>query len=382
MVESLELGEVPFYWRVKKTAIQPPHDIPTRLPFAFSFMDDLQLIIQKRNPEVLQWLEHVYTEDANVGYLQEGHALAESYGGEFIEFFRRASGALSKRPTTAADIGCGGIYLLQQLKKTGLKVKGIDPSPVTVEAGRRADIEIIQSFYPTMALTEKFDVLMHYDVLEHIDDPVSFLQAHKVNLSEGGGLIFAVPDCTHHIELGDVSMVLHEHLNYFDKASLSNTVRAAGFEPVMLEAAQHGGVLMCCAVVADVALSRHEAVSRSWEKFEKFSKQARTSLQRFASCVDQSQGMDLGLYVPLRAFPYLSQVPSDVRLRFFDDDPGLLGRYFDGFDIAIENRLTLESQPPKSLIVCSLAFGQSILQRLPESITRNIQITRWKDLFS
>lgn len=68
MVESLDLGEVPFYWRVKKTAVQPPHDVPARLPFAFSFMEDLQLVIQKRNPVILQWLERVYKEDANVGY--------------------------------------------------------------------------------------------------------------------------------------------------------------------------------------------------------------------------------------------------------------------------------------------------------------------------
>jgi hypothetical protein len=146
MVESLELGEVPFYWRIKKTAIQPPHDIPTRLPFAFSFMEDLQLVIQKRNPVVLQWLERVYKEDANVGYLQEGHALAESYGGEFIEFFRRASSLLPTPPNSAADIGCGGVYLLQKVREQGLKVKGIDPSPVTAAAGRNAGIEIVSDF--------------------------------------------------------------------------------------------------------------------------------------------------------------------------------------------------------------------------------------------
>ena len=78
LTESLELGEVPFYWRIKKSITQPPQDIPARLPFAFSFMDDLQLVIQRRDPEVLKWLEHVYREDANVGYLQDGHALAAS----------------------------------------------------------------------------------------------------------------------------------------------------------------------------------------------------------------------------------------------------------------------------------------------------------------
>ena len=225
MLEALDLGMVPFYWRTKAAAHQPPQDLPDRLPFRFSFEPSLQLIIQQRDAGVLRWLERVYSEDANVGYLQEGHALAQSYGGEFLDFFQRASRVLPRRPATAADIGCGGVYLLQQVKASGLTVKGIDPSPVTVEAGRRAGIEIIQSFYPKPALEEKFDVLFHYDVLEHIEDPVAFLRAHKANLADGGGLVFAVPDCTHHIALGDVSMVLHEHLNYFDKDSLANTAR-------------------------------------------------------------------------------------------------------------------------------------------------------------
>ncbi len=381
MANALDLGMVPFYWRTKFTVGQPPQDIPDRLPFRFTFDSGLQLLIQQRDAEVLRWLERVYSEDANVGYLQDGHALAQSYGGEFLGFFQRASAMLPRRPASAADIGCGGVYLLQQVRACGLQVKGIDPSPVTVEAGRRAGIEIIQTFYPTPALVEKFDVLFHYDVLEHIEDPVAFLRAHKANLSEGGGLVFAVPDCTHHIAMGDVSMVLHEHLNYFDKASLANTVRAAGFEPVLLEAAQHGGVLMCCAVVAGNGQQASVAPDREWRKFAEFTDRAHHALQCFADCASRASGRELGLYVPLRAFPYLTQLPADVRLRFFDDDPGLLGRYFDGFDVAVENRAALEARPPEHLMICSLAFGERIAQRLPAAAKHGMVMTLWSDLF-
>ena len=43
MIDTFEMGEVPFYWRVKRTALQTPHDVPACLPFAFSFIEDLQL---------------------------------------------------------------------------------------------------------------------------------------------------------------------------------------------------------------------------------------------------------------------------------------------------------------------------------------------------
>lgn len=380
MIEPLELGEVPFYWRVKKTTIQPPHDVPARLPFAFSFVEDLQLVIQKRDPAVLQLLERVYKEDANVGYLQEGHALAESYGGEFIEFFRRASTLLPKPPTSAADIGCGGVYLLQKVREQGLMVKGIDPSPVTALAGRKAGIEIVPDFYPSLSLTEHFDVLFHYDVLEHVEDPVAFLSAHHRNLSSHGALIFAVPDCSHHIELGDVSMLLHEHLNYFDEDSLSRVVRAAGFEPLLLEPALHGGVLLCCAVpAANLAVPAQSIKDDS--KFQTFCAKSQTALQRFAALARQSGQGELGLYVPLRAFPYLGQLSPGTQVRFFDDDPGLRGRYYDGFDVAIENFDELVIRPPAQLMVCSLAFGHKIAARLREKQLDKLRIVMWSELF-
>ena len=381
MVESLELSEVPFYWRIKKTANQPPHDVPATLPFAFSFLDDLQLVIQKRNPVVLKWLEYVYKENANVGYLQEGHALAESYGGEFIDFFRRASALLPQLPASAADIGCGGVYLLQKMREQGLTVKGIDPSPVTAAAGRMAGIEIVSDFYPSPSLTERFDVLFHYDVLEHVEDPVAFLSAHHANLSSHGALIFAVPDCSQHIELGDVSMLLHEHLNYFDSESLAHVVQAAGFKPLLLEPARHGGVLLCCAVPVANHITPDASVKGDW-KFRTFRAKAQTALRRFAELTDQSSQGELGLYVPLRAFPYLSQLPPETRLRFFDDDPGLLGCYFDGFDVALENIASLEARPPEHLMICSLVFGERIEKRLPVAVKKGMAITLWSDLFS
>lgn len=380
MVESLELGEVPFYWRVKKTPAQLPYDVPSRLPFDFSFMEDLQLVIQKRNPVVLQWLERVYKEDANVGYLQEGHALAESYGGEFIEFFRRASSLLPTPPTSAADIGCGGVYLLQKVREQGLTVKGIDPSPVTAAAGRKANIEIVPDFYPSPSLTEHFDVLFHYDVLEHVEDPVAFLRAHHANLSSHGAVIFAVPDCSHHIALGDVSMLLHEHLNYFDEDSLARVVRASGFEPLLLVPARHGGVLLCCAVPATSHAVQNEPSKRN-SKFEVFRTKAQAALKRFAALVRHSDRGELGLYVPLRAFPYLGQISPESTVRFFDDDPGLRGCYYDGFDVAIENRDELAARPPALVMICSLAFGHKIAARLRDKQVDKLRIVMWSELF-
>jgi SAM-dependent methyltransferase len=381
MADMLDMGDVPFYWRIKSEPHQSPLDIPERLPFSFTFMPELQLVIQRRDPAILGWLERVYTEDANVGYLQEGHALAQSYGGEFLSFFDRARALLPKFPMTAADIGCGGVYLLQQVRARGLSVTGIDPSPVTIAAGRVADIKIVPSFYPSSLLTERFDVMFHYDVLEHVEDPVAFLRAHHANLMAGGGVIFAVPDCTHHIQLGDVSMMLHEHLNYFDKESLARVVRAAGFEPLLLEPARHGGVLLCCAVPTTGDVQPSVLQGAGLDKFVCFRNRAQAALDRFLHLAEESAGGELGLYVPLRAFAYLGSVPGSQRLRFFDDDPGLRGRYYDGFDVPVENFSDLVALPPKQVVVCSLAFGERLAHRLKSHMPATTRVVSWTELF-
>ena len=116
-------------------------------------------------------------------------------------------------------------------------------------------------------------------------------------------------------------------------------------------------------------------------KFQTFRAKTHTALQRFAALARQSGEGELGLYVPLRAFPYLAQLSSVTRVRFFDDDPGLRGCYYDGFDVAIENRDELANRHPAQVIVCSLAFGQKIAARLREKQLDKLRIVMWSELF-
>lgn len=376
MIKPFNLGNVPFYWRVKKTLKQPPNKFPKRLPFEFSFLNEIQLIIQKRNPVVLQWLNRVYKENANVGYLQDGHDLAESYGGEFIKFFKKAGALLPKAPSSAADIGCGGVYLLQKIRDLGLSVKGIDPSPVTAEAAKKKGIKIIPEFYPSQSFKDRFDILFHYDVLEHVEDPVGFLRAHHNNLSTRGAVIFAVPDCSHHIASGDISMLLHEHLNYFDQESLVQVVQSAGFQILLLEVAKNGGVLFCCAVPGKTYLRSKKSI-KTYSKFLKFRAKAKTAIKNFKRYACQTKNDDLGLYVPIRALPYLSQTSTANKIRFFDDDSGMRGCYFDGFDFKIENLEDLAARPPVNLLICSVAFGDKIEKKIRKVKNIKTKITKW-----
>lgn len=380
MNSEIDLGNIPFYWRIKKNFDQEPKDIPSKLPFVFTYDSELELIKQKENKEIFFYLNRVYKEDSNVGYLQEGGALASAYGGEFVQFFIDSLSKIDFNPENIADIGCGGVYLLNQFRDKGFKVKGIDPSPVTKKIASKYGIEIIQDFYPSPNISEKFDILFHYDVLEHVSDPVLFLSSHKKNLNDKGAVIFAVPDCTSFIERGDASMILHEHLNYFNEESLYNVVRKSGFNIIDIKRAKYGGVLYCFCVnfkSSEFILNKEEKK----DKFLDFSKKLNKNIINFSNLFKNCSYKNIGLYIPLRAYPYIYLVPQNINIRFFNDDPSWHNHFLDGFKNPVENLSDLLNNPPELLIICSLSFGETIAEKIPKNVINPSNIILWSDIF-
>lgn len=381
MSGSIRLDQLAFYWRMTDS----PHAgsvVPEFLPFEFGFIDDLQLIIQKRDPRVLDCLKKIYHEASNVGYLQEGHALAESYGRDFIEFISRQAGLDSGK--LVAEIGCGGAYVLNELRKMGARVIGIDPSPVAVEQGRKLQIEIVQDFYPTEKLTTRADYIIHYDVLEHVEDPVKFLQAHRRDLTDDGQIIFGVPDCSECIACGDISMVLHEHLNYFDHESLAATVARAGFEVMSVESSNYGGVLYCAARRIAVEHCDFGPAGDS-DKFESFVSKYESIVGRiedYVSSLSPNPQNTLGFYVPLRMLPYMAALNLETECRFFDDDPGIHHKYFDGYAIKVENMSDLIESPTSHVIVGSFSFGEKIKAKIQGLVGNRIEVKTLADFIS
>jgi SAM-dependent methyltransferase len=366
-MDKLPLGKLGFYWRMTEKPDTPPNPFPDFVDFTFSFIEEWELIIQERNQTTWSFLERIYRENNNVGYLQEGHALAESYGGDFIDCIDDAVRKFNPNARSVSEIGAGGCYILSKLKEKGFEATAIDPSPVAIQKGEELGIEVIPEFYPAQSSDDSYDLIIHYDVLEHVNNPVEFLQNHINDLNSGGLIAFAVPDCSSYIQLGDISMILHEHLNYFDEDSLRNVVECAGFEILNIKKGNHGGVLFCVAKVAETNFFK---IKYGNAKFLKWKDSVEGLKKLISNFIKQgiSQGNSLGCYVPLRAIPYLSMLGIKNDIRFFDDDPGIHKKYFDGFSIPVENIEELDSNQVSHLLILSAAFGERIRDRINEKI--------------
>ena len=358
---SLHLGDMPLYWRVRERVDEVDPVIPQRTDFSFTFDAEQGLVQQTSSPQLRATLRRIYEAEHNVGYLQDGHMFSKGYGDDLLEFIRRTVSPSKAR--RVLEIGCGGCYLLERLARDGFDVTGVDPSPIAAAKGAEKGIKVVPDFYPSAQATGCFDVVLHADVLEHVEDPIGFLKLQRDQVSKDGILIISTPDCTQSIELGDVSMALHQHLNYFNEDALAHAVTSAGFRVLAVERARFGGSLYCSAVRSNSPPSMKPPTPSV-----SFTAKAGGQVERFRTRIDKllRAGRKIGFYMPLRAMPYLAHLRTFSGLRLFDDTAHWHRQYFDGVDVPVENFEDFRRLPVDDVFVMSLTFGGVVESKLAE----------------
>jgi hypothetical protein len=206
------------------------------------------------------------------------------------------------------------------------------------------------------------DLIFHVDVLEHAQDPVGFLRQQREALRTGALLVVNVPDATQSIELGDISMTLHQHVNMFSVNSLSRTLRAAGFEVLEIARSGFGKSLYALAANPSPTISLSEATAPPRGEFARFVALAERNIEAFQRAFGAAQeaAESIGFFMPMRAFPYLATLGIWQGYRLFDNQTPWHGRYFDGIDVPVENQADLFSRPVDHVFVMSLSFGDEV----------------------
>ncbi|WP_448213028.1 bifunctional 2-polyprenyl-6-hydroxyphenol methylase/3-demethylubiquinol 3-O-methyltransferase UbiG [Colwellia sp. MEBiC06753] len=100
---------------------------------------------------------------------------------------------------TIIDVGCGGGILAESLAKLGAKVTGIDmgEEPLNVaklhalESGVKVNYEKIPAEHKAQACPEQFDIVTCMEMLEHVPDPQSIVQACAAMVKPGGYVFFS-----------------------------------------------------------------------------------------------------------------------------------------------------------------------------------------------
>lgn len=148
----------------------------------------------------------------------------------------RLAGRYLPSPGWLLDIGCASGAFLSAMTSRGWEVEGVEPSrshfaDASESLAGRARLQ--ECTLQKAQFSRSFDLVTAWDVLEHVPDPVQFLGLCTPLVKPGGYLLLNVPDLDSlqaRLLGRRWPLLLAEHLNYFNRASLRLCAHRAGLE--------------------------------------------------------------------------------------------------------------------------------------------------------
>lgn len=97
--------------------------------------------------------------------------------------------------TTILEVGCSSGFMLFPLANIGYDCVGIEPSGVFGAYVKGHGLPVYKSLDQLQRQDpeRRFDIIMHFFVLEHIAQPKEFLESQFALLRQGGQIIFEIP---------------------------------------------------------------------------------------------------------------------------------------------------------------------------------------------
>jgi len=155
----------------------------------------------------------------------------------YQHLIHESMGTLLKSGTKILDVGCSTGHFLHSLKGRVNTRVGVELSSEEVAFVRKnLDFPVYDKPVETLHIPEgPFDVITALQVLEHVEDPITFLRNLGKHLKPNGHLYLELPN------IDDVLLVAYgakgyetfyyrePHLSYFSKATLRRALSKAGF---------------------------------------------------------------------------------------------------------------------------------------------------------
>ena len=93
------------------------------------------------------------------------------------------------------EFGCSSGFMLLAMRDAGANVAGIEPSGGFTDFVKSRGLPVFESLddYRASGMNEALDLIVHFFVLEHVRNPIKFLEDSLQILAPGGSILFEVP---------------------------------------------------------------------------------------------------------------------------------------------------------------------------------------------
>ncbi|MBI5201739.1 MAG: class I SAM-dependent methyltransferase, partial [Elusimicrobia bacterium] len=139
-------------------------------------------------------------------------------------------------PGRALEVGCGPGIMLNALRSRGWKVKGLERSAAAGYARETLGLDVSADDVSALPPEPAYDLILLFQVLEHLADPAAVLKECASRLKAGGRLIVSVPDWGGWQAAYGGSLWVHldppRHLVHFTRRALRMVLEGAGLRVV------------------------------------------------------------------------------------------------------------------------------------------------------
>jgi SAM-dependent methyltransferase len=139
-----------------------------------------------------------------------------------------------RAPARVLDVGCGAGQFLMRFEHLGMEPFGVDADPAACASVSKLGYTVWHGEMNGVPAGMKFDLVSAIGVLEHIDDPLSFLRELAERVAPAGEILIGVPNArslnrlASRLSSHDWDMFLEPgHRWGFDVVSLSRLARRA-----------------------------------------------------------------------------------------------------------------------------------------------------------
>jgi 2-polyprenyl-6-hydroxyphenyl methylase/3-demethylubiquinone-9 3-methyltransferase len=187
-----------------------------------------------------------------------------------LDYIEARAGLAGRR---VLDVGCGGGLLAEGMARRGARVLGIDLATAALEVARLhalesgVTVEYREVAVEMLAVAEPagFDLVTCLEMLEHVPDPASILQAAARLARPGGDVIcstinrnakaFALAIVGAEYLLGLLPRGTHQYARLIRPSELVRMARAAGLELLDLSGLEYSPVTRQARVSADTSVN-------------------------------------------------------------------------------------------------------------------------------
>jgi SAM-dependent methyltransferase len=159
------------------------------------------------------------------------------------KYFRQKIQEIKKiiSPSALLDIGCAMGVLLEEAKKAGFRVQGIDISKDAVMYCRKKKLDVLEGTLSSVAgklQKNSFDVVTAFEIIEHERNPLGMMRRVHTLLNKGGIAVLTTPNHSGiwRKVMGKWWVGYHhpEHVTFWDPGSLRELFERAGFRDIAI----------------------------------------------------------------------------------------------------------------------------------------------------